>query len=273
MLCLQILNCIFRLTTLEQGDQSNTNKIELRSKKKKKKKEKSTLEHSENTERNHEEMDTCKSDDDHHQASKKRKMSTENHAIAVCNVESESVKSSDQIVDAIPSNKRKRTRKRKNRQEKTEIPVISSTKPVNVRPLKHHADMSGNLHIKFTSDNEEEESCSTFDVTGTQQDFVQREDQLTQRTSTPVYHKSQMTEVTYSDSPPRVKTPAMSQSVLANGVTVFSRPRSRQIKTSDFRELTKEEQLSTRLTNRSLVLQVRNSCSVHITKSCKASTS
>lgn len=196
---------------------------------------------------------------DDHSVSKKRKVPIDTQeTVQEENVESKD--NSDKEKESAP--KRKRTRKRKNRKEETKSPVPVFTPPVSVKPLKQYADQANNMHIKFSSDNEEE-SCSAS-ASRIQHDFLPQQDTMKYRTSTPDYQAEQKSTVESRDfsyngkSPLTADKPNMTQSVLANGVTVFSRPRSRQIKTSSFKELSKIDQLSTTLTNRSIVLQVRH---------------
>lgn len=199
-------------------------------------------------------MDTWRSPEDDNLEIKKRKLSTEKQDVMPSEKDG-SAKKAEEEQESV-TRKRKRTRKRKNRKAEIVTPVSVSHKPVSVRPLRQYADTSNNLHIKFSSDNEEEEIKSATDSKRTQQD-------LTHRTSTPVYQTNQdqsagAGDFTYSgQSSFLVEKPNLTQSVLANGVTVFSRPRSRQIKSNNFRELSKDEQLSTQLSNRSFILQVR----------------
>lgn len=226
-------------------------------KKKKKNKEEPTPKLS--LEKEHEEMDTWRSAGDDNLEIKKRKLSTEKQDVMPSEKDG-SAKKAEEEQESV-TRKRKRTRKRKNRKEEIVTPVSVSNKPVNVRPLRQYADTSNNLHIKFSSDNEEEERNSATDSKRIQQDFTHRQ---THRTSTPVYQADQdqsaeAGDFTYNgQSVFSVEKPNLTQSVLANGVTVFSRPRSRQIKSNNFRELSKDEQLSTRLSNRSFILQVRS---------------
>lgn len=225
-------------------------------KKKKKNKEEPTPKLS--LEKEHEEMDTWRSAEDNLEI-KKRKLSKEKQDV-VPSEKDGSAKKAEEEQESV-TRKRKRTRKRKNRKEEIVTPVSVSHKPVSVRPLRQYADTSNNLHIKFSSDNEEEERNSVTDSKRIQQDFTDRQ---THRTSTPVYQADQdqsagAGDFTYNgQSSFSLEKPNLTQSVLANGVTVFSRPRSRQIKSNNFRELSKYEQLSTRLSNRSFVLQVRS---------------
>lgn len=225
-------------------------------KKKKKNKEEPTPKLS--LEKEHEEMDTWRSAEDNLEI-KKRKLSTEKQDVMPSEKDG-SAKMAEEEQESV-THKRKRTRKRKNRKEEIVTPVSVSHKPVSVRPLRQYADTSNNLHIKFSSDNEEEERNSVTDSKRIQQDFTDRQ---THRTSTPVYQADQdqsagAGDFTYNgQSSFSLEKPNLTQSVLANGVTVFSRPRSRQIKSNNFRELSKDEQLSTRLSNRSFVLQVRS---------------
>lgn len=223
-------------------------------KKKKKNKEEPTPKLS--LEKEHEEMDTWRSAGDDNLEIKKRKLSTEKQDVMPSEKDG-SAKKAEEEQESV-TRKRKRTRKRKNRKEEIVTPVSVSHKPVSVRPLRQYADTSNNLHIKFSSDNEEEERNSVTDSKRIQQDFTDRQ---THRTSTPVYQADQNQsagagDFTYNgQSSFSLEKPNLTQSVLANGVTVFSRPRSRQIKSNNFRELSKDEQLSTRLSNRSFILQ------------------
>lgn len=240
-------------------------------KKKKKNKEEPTPKLS--LEKEHEEMDTWRSAEDDNLEIKKRKLSKEKQDV-VPSEKDGSAKKAEEEQESV-TRKRKRTRKRKNRKEEIVTPVSVSHKPVSVRPLRQYADTSNNLHIKFSSDNEEEERNSVTDSKRIQQDFTDRQQDFTHRqqdfthrqthrTSTPVYQADQNQsagagDFTYNgQSSFLLEKPNLTQSVLANGVTVFSRPRSRQIKSNNFRELSKDEQLSTRLSNRSFVLQVRS---------------
>lgn len=202
-------------------------------------------------------MDTWRSQEEDNLEIKKRKLSTEKQDVMPSEKDG-SAKKAEEEQESV-TRKRKRTRKRKNRKEEIVTPVNISHKPVSVQPLRQYADTSNNLHIKFSSDNEEEESNSATDSKSIQQDLTHRQ---THRTSTPVYQTYQdqsagAGDFTYSgQSSFSVEKPNLTQSVLANGVTVFSRPRSRQIKSNNFRELSKDEQLSTQLSNRSFILQV-----------------
>lgn len=210
-------------------------------------------------EKEYEEMNTCRSPEDDNIEKKKRKLSTEKQE-ALPDENAGAEKKAEGEQESV-TRKRKRTRKRKNRKEEAATPLSISHKPVNVRPLRQYADTSNNLHIKFSSDNEEEERNSASDTKQLQQDFIHRQ---THRTSTPVCQTNQNQsagagDFSYSGQNSfSVEKPNLTQSVLANGVTVFSRPRSRQIKSNNFRELSKDEQLSTQLTNRSFVLQNTN---------------
>ncbi|XP_062591328.1 coilin-like [Saccostrea cucullata] len=221
-------------------------------KKKKSKKESASI-RSKETEKDDVEVVMYISDDEENQTKKKQKLSTEKHE-TLGDEDMTPNRDTNQTEDTVKSDKKKRTRKRKRQREEAAPAVTVSNKPINVKPLRQHVDLTSNMHIKFTSDNEEEESCSTFDSSRIQQDALQQEEESL-KTSTPVYHRQreQTVDLSYSESPS--DRPAVTQSVLANGVAVFSRPRSRQIKNNSFRELTKEQQLSTKLTNRSFVLQ------------------
>ncbi|XP_061192706.1 coilin-like [Saccostrea echinata] len=242
-----------RLITPEEYAEIYNKDKDLR--KKKKSKEESSSIQSKETERKGVEDVMYISGDEEHQTKKKRKISTEKHET----LEDEDMtpdRSTNHTEDTVKPDKKKRTRKRKRRREEAAPAATVSNNSINVKPLRQQVDLNSNMHIKFTSDNEEEQSCTMLDSSRTQEDALQQEEESL-RTSTPVYHKhgDQTVDLTYSESPSAIDRPTVTQSVLANGVAVFSRPRSRQIKSNSFRELTKEQQLSTKLTNRSFVLQ------------------